>query len=86
VDARAEVARILTERWDPLRVADCDEVPEAEYLHEADQVLGLLQGGADAEGVSAYLSVAANGLSSYRDPAGDRRTADALIAWQRARA
>jgi ABC-type sugar transport system ATPase subunit len=86
IDARAEVARILTEHWDPLRVAETDEVPESEYLHEADRVLALLQGGADVEVVAAYLSVAASELSSRGDPARDRQTADALVAWQRARA
>jgi hypothetical protein len=86
IDARAEVARILTEHWDPLRVADTDEVPESEYLHEADHVLALLKGGADVDGVAAYLSVAASELISGGDAARDRQTADALVAWQRASA
>jgi hypothetical protein len=49
-------------------------------------VLALLEGGADIRGVAAYLSEAADDLGSHGNSARDRQTAEAVIAWHRARA
>jgi phosphoribosylamine-glycine ligase len=85
-DPTSDVARLLLEQWDPLRVAEADVAPEQEYVHEAGRVVALLQRGADVEEVTAHLTTAVAELSHYNDVDRDRRVAGALLEWQSDRA
>ena len=78
------MTRLLLDWWDPLRVAETDQQPQAEYLHEADEVLRLLKAKASRSDLAAFLLEAEADLS--RVPTGRHEQAAAAISdWDRDR-
>jgi hypothetical protein len=71
---------VLLEHWDVLAVAEQDVAPQTEYLHEAGEVLDLLQAGRSADEVAAHLGDAATLLGATPDARRDRLAAEAVMA------
>jgi hypothetical protein len=69
------IARVLLREWDPLGVAETDEVPEHEYLFDASELSGMLARGASVEEISHYLGSRGLGASNRSR---DRAAAAAL--------
>ena len=75
---RSEAAMLLLRHWKPLRVENSHAPPESAYLTQAEDVVQLLEAGADTGRLAEYL--ARTGLGD-RDEDREWRAAAALRRW-----
>lgn len=73
-----EVASTLLQYWDVVGVAEIDFSPEAEYRHEAEQIVRTLKRGASTEAVAGILTRAAANMGVRADIDRDVRAAHAI--------
>lgn len=66
------------EHWDVIGIADIDEVPEREYVHEARHLLRALNAGAGESNITNLLAELGRDVNAPQNRARDTRAARAV--------